>query len=360
MRGKRGYGVRRAIGSAYGTAKRIANTPTGKFIRNKLVAHGVSQAFKIMGKTKTKTKSRVPFRNVKVEGTGGQLSAFRASKPASKAVYMIKKITPSKYLYWSDAMRLTGTPGVQTATYFPFFTGGQYIAGLSSETQYNDMASMLQQVAGDPTLSTATQRKTAQFVVEGMTGSVKLQNQDTGNVEIVLYDVVCKADTSFDALQSWYTGLNDQANVATYTGTTLPVGCVPQLSSFFNTHWKVKQKTRIVLGQGQSHVHQITLKPNRLFKGEEIQDGDAYISGLSYITLVVANGLPANDSTTVSQVSTGAVNVDIVYTKQMKYTYCFNNQSQWSQYQSRLPTAFTVGESIMDIGSGTKTVDAPA
>lgn len=310
--------------------------------------------------SKRKLRGRTPFRNIKVEGTGGQLSAFRASKSASKAVYLIKKITPSKYLYWSDAMRLTGTPGVQTATYFPFFTSGSYISTLSSETQYNDMATMLQQVAGDPTSSNNTQRKTTQFVVEGMTGSVKIQNQDNGNVEIVLYDVVCKNDTDYDALYTWYQGLNNQANVTTYTGSTLPVGSVPQLSSYFNTHWKVKQKTRIVLGQGQSHVHQITLKPNRLFKAEEIEDGNDYISGLSYITLVVANGLPANDSTTLTQVSTGSVNVDIVYTKQMKFTYCVNNQSQWSQYANRLPTAFTNNESIMNIGTGAKSNDAPA
>lgn len=362
MRGKRGYSVRKSIGSAYLTAKRLAGTTTGKSIASRLILSGAKKMANRVAQ-RFKVRNRIPFKNIRVQGTGGQLSAFCASKPASKAVYMIKKITPSKYLYWSDAMRLTGTPGVQTATYFPFFTCGSYITTISSENQYNDMATMLQQIAGDPTSASATQRKTAQFVVEGMTGSVKLQNQDTGNVEIVLYDVVCKNDTDNDALYTWYQGLNNQANSTSptvYLGTSLPVGSVPQLSSWFNSHWKVKQKTRIVLGQGQSHVHQITLKPNRLFKGEEIEDGNTYFSGLSYITLVVANGLPVNDSATVTQVSTGAVNVDIVYTKQMKYTYAINNQSQWSQYTNRLPTSFTVGESIMDIGSGVKTTDAAA
>lgn len=359
MRGKRGYSVRKSIGSALSTARRLAGTTTGKSIANRLMLAG---AKKMANRIKVRfgSNNRIPFRNVRVQGTGGQLSVFRSSVPPSKTVSIIKKGTPSRYVYWSDAMRLTGTPGVQTATYFPFFTGGQYIANLSSETQYNDMATMLLQVTGDPTNASYTQRKSTQFVVEGMTGSVKLQNQDNGNVEIVLYDCVCKNDTASDPLFSWYTGLNQEANVTTYSGTTLPVGSIPQLSQYFNAHWKVKQKTRIVLGQGQSHVHQISLKPNRLFKGDYLQDSDAYLAGLTYCTLVVANGLPANDTTTLTQVSTGSVNVDVVYTKQMKYTYMVNNQSQWAQYANRLPTSFTNNESIMNVGTGAKSTDAAA
>jgi len=353
----RGFSVGRATGGLIAGAKRLANSAVGR--------SAVKRGFKnvINRYVKTRTRNVVPFRNVKVEGTGGQLSRFIRSNPAHKLAKMMEKINPPRYIYWNAGLRLTGTPGLQCATFFPYLTGGGYLpTGLSNETQYNDLATMLFQSSGSTGLSNATANpyKTTQFVVKQATGSVKLTNQDSGNVEIILYDCVTKLDGNQDPLGCWYSGLNDEASASTFAGGTLPVGSIPQASQMFNTHYKVKQKTRILLGQGQSHVHQVNLKPNRLVRGEELYDANAYLRGLTYFCMVVASGLPANDSVTNTQVSTGAVNVDIVYTKQMQYTYNTPAVLQYIQYANNLPTSFTVSEQVMDIGSGSKQVDAPA
>ena len=94
-------------------------------------------------------------------------------------------------------------------------------------------------------------------------------NQDLGNVEIHIYDVVCKADCSLSPQQCIYDGLNDQSDATFGFGTNkVPIGCTPTQSALFNSYYRVKQHSRIILAQGQSHTHSCYLAPMRVVNTE--------------------------------------------------------------------------------------------
>lgn len=348
-----GFGRRPRIGAP---AKKLAYGQLAGKMGNALWKTAKAKAAiglkKKMGGSRTRTMP--VFRNVKVDGQGGQISSFKVSAKPNPAVAMMKKTNNSNYLYWNAAARLTGSPGVQVATALPYFSGGAFT---TTESIANDLASIQYKITGNSTVNQP--QRTFKFCAESCVGKTMITNQDSGNVELHIYDIVTRRDNPSDPLSGWIQGINDAFGSGTFTSTNLPLGSIPQASELFNVNFKVKQHTRIVLAQGQSHCHYVSLKPNRVFNSELLANADLSYAGWTCFTLIVCSGLPANDSTTATQVSSGAVNCDIVMTKQMRYTYSLDSVQNYYYTQS-LPVAFTVGQSVMDIGSGVKVTDAPA
>ena len=303
-------------------------------------------------RTATKTRTLPIFKNVKVEGTGGQISSFLAKAKPNPVIRLMKKMNASNYLYWNASQRLTANVGYQAVYAYPVFAGSGYT---NTETQYTDLSTILSKVNGGATTGPG---RTAQFGVESAVCKWMLQNQDSGNVEIHIYDIVTKRDNSTAPDVAFYSGLTDEENT-NVNNMSLPIGSHPSASQTFRVNYKVKQHQRIILGQGQSHCHYVNLQPNKIFRGEILQNSDFSFAGWTYYCMIVINGLPANDSTTVSSVSTGQANVDMVYSKQMRYTWSADAITNYYATQN-LPTTFAVGQSIMDIGSGVKVTDAPA
>jgi hypothetical protein len=120
-----------------------------------------------------------------------------------------------------------------------------------------------------------------------------------------------------------------------------------------------------VLGSGQSHTHYQNVKPNKwyneelLFTTGNATTANSSLKGFTVHTMIVAHGMPYNDLTTQTQVSTGQVALDIVYTKQLKY-YVIQQNFSTTYANNTLPTSFTVQEEIMNPGLGTRTGDLPA
>lgn len=351
FRQRRGFSVGKRQG---GAMTLLRSLPAGGKAIYKRVLNNPRLKRKLKTATRTLTRQMPVFKNVKVDGQGGQISSYKVSNKPNKVVAIMKKSNNSNYLYWNQPARMVCTPGVQIVYQIPFFSGGGYS---TSETLNNDLATIQYKITG--TIAANTPSRTVKYVAESCVGKTLFTNQDQGNVELHLYDIVCRRDTPNDPLGAWVNGLNDQNGGATFAYNSLPLGSVPQASEYFNVYYKVKQHTRVVLAQGQSHCHYVSIKPNRMFNAEILESADISYKGWTVWTLIVANGLPANDVTTVSSVSSGQVNLDVVATKQLRYTYSVDAVQNYYYTQS-LPTSFAVGQSVMDIGSGAKVTDTPA
>lgn len=278
------------------------------------------------------------FKNVIVHGAGGQITKFIAREKSTNRAASLFKLNPSNVLYWNDAQRLNVNPGSMAFASYGLFTGGALSA---TESTNNDLASMQYKIEA----ATTGPQKTSRYFIKSGYASLRMTNQDMGNVEIMIYDVVCRRDNDSNPGEDMVAGLNDQCN-GSYTAYNMPPGVTPGSVQLFNTYYKIKQKTRIVLGSGQSHCHQVSLTPNKVFDATMLNDGSRCIKGFTYWILVLVNGMPYNDSTTTTQVSLGQCHLDIVWTKQMKYKWN-SDSTNTTNITQNLPTAFTNNEHIM-------------
>ena len=306
---------------------------------------------------KTKTNRRPRLNNVKVEGTGGQISSFKAARLMSPIDRKITKDLSPQYWYQNYASRLTATPGTQN--YFTLSMFGNYP---SVGDQNGDLVSIQNYVNAQIGLSNATATqgyKTTKFMTSQCKATYKMTNQDSGNTEVRIYDVAVRRDTGLYPTAAWSQGAQDESGTGTFDYST-QLGVEPTSSQTFNSFFKIKQQTRIILGAGQSHTHYVNIKPNKWIDGELVRNGAYYLGGYTMFTIILVSGMPYNDLTTQTQVSSGQCNLDIVVTKQHKYYVLQNATTQFNASATRLPTSFNVQEEVMQTGYGTKLADIPA
>ena len=72
------------------------------------------------------------------------------------------------------------------------------------------------------------------------------------------------------------------------------------------------------MAPGQTHVHRIKFTPNRILNGEEQNNNNGNIKGLTVYTMLVISGVPCDNNTT-TDVSTSDGKIDFVTRK----SYCF-------------------------------------
>lgn len=299
-------------------------------------------------------KSRRSGGNVKVEGSGGQISYTTRSNPrASPAAKIIMKAASANYWYNNYATRLEAGVGKAAVISTTLCGGGNFSALTGFD---NDLAAIQNNVEGSQT----GPYRTFRYLVEQATHDFRMTNQDNGNVEIHIWDLAVKRDTNTAPVAAFVNGLNDMiSGGGTLTQTTMPPGVFPQQSALFNAYYKVMKHSRIILGQGQSHSHYVKMRPKRMFNSELLTEGNISLKGFTVHTLIQVIGMPQNDSTTKTQVSLGGAAVDIAVTKTIKYRWSDDDKNN-AVFNLSIPQSFTVGESVMNIGTGTVTAQTQA
>ena len=311
-------------------------------------------AMRGIGRTKTR---RPRINNVKVEGAGGQISSFKASRAMSPIDRKLTKDLGAQYWYQNQAIRLSATPGKQA--YYSLSMFGNYPTIGDPNCDLAEIQTYVNAQIGLGS-STATQGyKTTKFMTSQCKATYKMTNQDSGNCEVRIYDVAVRRDTNLWIQNAWGSGAQDESGTGTFDYST-QLGVEPTSSQQFNAFYKIKQQTRIILGSGQSHTHYVNLKPNKWIDGELVGNGSAWLAGYTMVTMIVVSGMPYNDLTTQTQVSSGQCALDIVVTKQHKYYVLQNATTQFNATVSRLATSFGVQEEVMQTGYGTKLADTPA
>lgn len=292
--------------------------------------------------------------NVKVEGSGGQISyTARSNSYATPAAKIIMKAASANYWYNNYATRLEAGVGKAAVISTTLCGGGNFSAVTTFD---NDLAAIQNNVEGSQT----GPYRTFRYLVEQATHDFRMTNQDNGNVEIHIWDLAVKRDTNTAPVAAFVNGLNDMiSGGGSLTQTTLPPGVFPQQSALFNAYYKVMKHSRIILGQGQSHSHYVKMRPKRMFNSELLTEGNISLKGFTVHTLIQVIGMPQNDSTTKTQVSLGGAAVDIAVTKTIKYRWSDDDKNN-AVFNLSIPQSFTVGESVMNIGTGTVTTQTQA
>lgn len=265
-------------------------------------------------------------------------------------------------MYTNNNAYNTGVAGAQTTFEFNLFDNQTATTTDNDLNRIMNQASNYQQqvsVGGVTYPVTGLAPNTQKVYIEQATVKLMLTNQEDTNVEIFIYESVSKMDHSVGAAGGWEGGLGDEQD-NTYAGGGFRrnvVGVSPFSSEQFVTYWKCIKKTRIVLGQGQSHCHYINFKPRRVFSAEKLVNADYFLRGLSYNVMVTQAGLPLHD-TTNNRATTAPTAIAAVWTKQLKFKTLNQNQTVYTLLTNALTNPVAMQE--MDIARGTAQAPAAA
>jgi len=185
---------------------------------------------------------------------------------------------------------------------------------------------------------------TGKWFMNTFSSVTELHNQGNSCCKVWIYDLICKQDSADSPVVAWDTGLStDQGAAAT---AYLYPFATPTLSKAFNQTWKVIKCTKLFLEAGQSHVHSFMHAVNKTMTQDRYEDVNVYVAGVTTVQMIVTLGSLDNDSSTKSQVSYGGTAVN-VYVKSKSSFQTVANNALKSVSSIALPTAFTVGESVM-------------
>jgi len=316
-------------------------------------------------RTRTRSKSRGRRGNVKVEGTGGQISGTKRTGRVKRFTKQLYSRVSPQYVYTNSQTYYTGAPGSQAVWGFAMFdnqpatvTDNDLNRIMNQASNYQQQVNITVGAFNGTFPITGLAPSTQKVYLEQATTKLMLTNEEDTNTEYFIYELLSKSDHSIDPVSAWETGLSHEAD-ATSAGPGLRgvVGVSPFSSQQFVQYWKCIKKTRIVLGQGQSHSHYINFKPRRVVNAEMLANGDIYFKGLSYSCMVVQAGLPLHD-TTNNKATTAPTATAAVWTKQLKYKVVNASQTVYTLVGNNFTNP--AGMSEMDTARGTANAPAAA
>lgn len=263
----------------------------------------------------------------------------------SRAKPKLNRMIGNNYYFVVNTGRVVATPGLQTSFSMTCLDGGADGGG----SQLDAIRALIQTAAGT--------RKTTNYCIPTISERLYLTNNSNGTAEVIIYDIYTRRNSASGPGTMWVQGMTDmQGGVATITNQT--VGCVPFMSIDFNKFFKVYRTKRVILAGGQSHIHnRYQKKPVYVDMAEIANSGCINFKGITHHTLVVAYGMPANDTTTKTQVSTQQVIIDYIY--RQTYTYKWVADTTDNMYSlGTLPNGYTVNQSLIEPANDGLTVGA--
>ena len=197
---------------------------------------------------------------------------------------------------------------------------------------------------------------TRKFLLESVSGEVMLQNQTNMNTRVVLYDIIARrsvdSQTSLNVgvwmpSQAWATG---EQNEGVSANNNILIGSTPFQSSQFTTYFKVLKATHQLMAPGQTHIHRIKFTPNRVLSGEEQNNNNGNIKGLTVYTMMVISGVPCDNNST-TDVSTSDGKIDFVTRKSYRFKTILDDCVKLTA-ANNLPIISAAQESVMNVDSG--------
>lgn len=280
----------------------VGNTsvPAGTAARTRLRA---SSSRTVTKRTKKKTPVAGPMPCV---GGNGSWSSVYYSHKASKLGRLLKLLPQPYYITTNGSGSIGASIGQQgSAMPLQLFN----FADLSSMvSDYANQHPILPAKAG---ITTSSQR----FLLQECHAKLMLSNAGGDTMFYTIYDIMARKDidnntSNASPLYAWAQGNTNEAfNNSTgtsvnYVGASVSQICTTPMQSFpFRQNFRIMKKTVGQLGPSAIHTHSVTLKPNKIFNGELLNNtvGSAItMANLSYFCLVVAFGAPVTDDTNVS------------------------------------------------------------
>lgn len=226
---------------------------------------------------------------------------------------------------------------------FNFAYEASSTVGLQDYTQINYI---------DPTVVNSLIAENDQMFITNFDAEMLVVNSSSSNSSLIFYDIICRKDCAVTNIASpgaaWAHGVDIEGGSATDYKV---IGSTPTESIAFNQFYKIVQKTPITLGPGQMHRHRASFAPNKLIKGQYSANVAYGLQGLSCWTMIVHHGMPAHDSTTVTNVTIDVSDLDIVWKLSLRYKDLNKSTGAWTK-TNNLATTFAVGEQFVNEAVG--------
>lgn len=178
---------------------------------------------------------------------------------------------------------------------------------------------------------------------------ITMNNIYLSNCYIIIYDIMARKDVGSVSIgtppTAWIQGDTDLGQ----TGGYATLGSTPWQSEVFNQYWEVKQVTNVVLAAGATHVHKARLEPNKIVSSAYGRYTPYALKDVTYYCMIEFHGSPANDITTQTQVSVGVGGLNIIVDKE-EVLKQLQKTTPTLQVTNSLPTSFTAGEQVVNMG----------
>lgn len=313
---------------------------------------------------------RVPRQQV---SGAGRFTALNGNMTNSKCMHLATRLRKAPYLMSKVAVSTISSDQYafrQNSTY-----GFQGVSSMGLLTQQY-LAKLPLYPTTSPGVSLSLPYR---ILVQSIVSNITIANACTAPVELELYDIVLKRDLPL-ALQwkqnanVWTVGLAypDQCwDMGSYANNnTIPTGgtgpqaniaASPFDSTLFNAYFKVKKRTKVLLGQGGIHRHTIVSTPNKILDSvlfNQVSNasmttptsGNLGWKSLTSFCMVVQKGTPCSNAETATDVTTSETHVDIVQDWRIKWTWV--SDSTYGVQNNDSLTTPASGQ-IINVGNGT-------
>lgn len=289
---------------------------------------------KVKGKSKTKTKKKMT-KKVKVDGPISE-SSFKWPKAISSfSLGKFKKLTAPQIFVTNQTFRLSAGIGIQGFT----------AATVPTIWSVQDLTSIFTQAA----VLTATpvnvpNPKTQKVYLKSCRFELMMTNQTNDVVHCQIYECLARRDIFSGSNystpgQAWVQGCTDAGAGTVYNTVGSSPFQVPGFTEFF----KVEKIIDVNIHSGAHHIHRTKSSPHAVLNDEIMQavgSTQASVGHWTRFSMVIVHGYALNDSMTSTQISTAAVNIDLIWRKQYEFEVLERSTTQVTQVNN-LPTSFT-------------------
>lgn len=345
-------------GTSAGAQKR-ERTKSGRF-----APKSKPQRSRSASRSASRTSSRMSNRSKKVsfqESSGNGAISYYTRRYKAKLKPSLAKLLASvrttAYNLYQDMYSCSQTcnAGQQTYQFYKSSYGGSNIT--LGDADYSDLYQIrYSQVGATPPDASNTIKWLSLSVQE----ELMMTNQDNSTCQMFIYDIVCKKDVNRSPWGVWSSAITDQVSGQTYVYKTVTnatpalttPGQMPTMINEWNKNFAIKQKTRVILSPGETHIHKKYTNKVRIIDYDRALQ-NVSMAGITEYTLVITLGFPANDSVNkTNEINYATSKIDVIHKinhKYKRFAYSYNNQ-----FIRQIPAVgFTNNESTMNATTAT-------
>jgi len=280
--------------------------------------------------TRSRSRSRTPFQSIPVSaGDGTSNSYYKSVQRFHRRAGLVKRIGGTQHYTYNHSNRISGPTGTQAVTQF----------SVAVSDQLNDMALTIPGV-----------NNTTELILGRVDSEMMITNMSEATAFVDLYEIVPRyiTDIAFNPALAMNSGIID---VSGTTATATSLSTTPYMSPILTTLYNIKKKYRVEIPQGRTHVHKSNYLMGQNYDRElfNVFGINKFVRNFTKSILVIASGQPINDQTTKANVSTAAVELDVV--SKTRFQFHYNNPTnrtyKFSNFLPAIATPF-----LLDPGTG--------
>lgn len=311
--------------------------PANSALINQAVNLAVNAALKKRGRagTRTKTKSKALVTKANVAKGEGVETSFVLRNPPSMAVKTFKKINSINEVF-------------RQASSFQAWDVGRQSVSFTNVFAQSDFNAILSQLPA----STVAGNLNRRFLLDSYKGELTFSNGTNASCYVKIYDIMAKVDIDStdvtagigDPASAWQTGELQQGNATGYH----VIGSYPNKVDTFKQHFKIMSMKQHFMKPGDIHKHHVNINYNKIMNEARIVNSSRY-GGITYFTMIVCHGTPAQTDDATPIVSTTAGQINWTQTQRFTYRYSLDNQQNSYVLPNLLPQP-AVLEVVQDDG----------